>query len=58
METEEGFPALQNQTIFELNEKVPMEKEFKLKAEGKVQILVSYDILEEEIVKKILNINF
>lgn len=35
-----------------------MEKEFKLKVVGKVQMLATYDILEDEIQKKILNVSF
>ena len=46
---EEQFPALNNKLLLKFNDVIPCEKSLKLSTTKKSEILISYDILEEQI---------
>lgn len=56
MSEEAQYPALNNKTILGFNEEIPAEKVIKIQTSKKTSLLISYDILDEQVQKIVAEI--
>lgn len=51
MSEESEYPAINNSPILSFNEEIPAEKVLKIETSKKTSLLISYDILDEQVQK-------
>lgn len=56
MSEESEYPAINNRPILPFNEEIPAEKVLKIETSKKTSLLISYDILDEQVQKIVAQI--